>query len=551
MSIPPGQPIGPDAVLVGSYSLETLTTGMYEQPLHCVREYVQNAYDAIGAARHATILPENGGTVTIAITGSAARPTLSVRDDGAGIPAAEAVSTLVSIGASKKRSNVNAGFRGIGRLAGIAYCTTLRFTTSAVGEETGTVVEFDCARMRDYMKPGAEVRDVREVIRLCTKSRTITARPQDHFTEVEMIGLVGVGLEFAEIERLVPYLRQVCPTDYSDRFSQAAKIRSFAETLGHPIVTVEVETKYKRERTQILKAYDNSSPTANPRSPSIVTDIEPIHSAELGWHGWIGKSTFKGELTDDTVAGVRFRIKNIQIDGSDIIEDLASELTVGGTEGRLQRWAIGEIFITNPAVVPNARRDGFEDSQAWRDIRKDIKARVARRVVTLVRAASNGRKALRTIVSETIVLENSLKREWIDQATADRVIAAVDRLLARLTPEKMSGGDPTEVGEQVAKLKALKDKVVELRSRPEPQPDPEPDPEPEEPKPEDTDSEDDGGKSPGEDQPDPGAEPGAGTWPWPAEDILRAVTEVMIDDLGEEETHRLFGLARALLESRG
>jgi hypothetical protein len=232
---------------------------MYEDPLHCIREYVQNAYDAIRSAR-GTVLPDDGGLVTISISGSSSRPTLSVRDDGLGIPAADAVATLVSIGASKKRPNLNAGFRGIGRLAGVAYCTTLRFTTSAAGDSVATVVEFDCGRMRGFMRPGAEVQDVRDVIRSCVKTGTIANDSAKHFTEVEMVGLIGIGLEFAEIERLVPYLRQVCPVDYSDRFAPAPRIRAFAESLGQPIGTIEVETRYKKERTQILKAYDNATP---------------------------------------------------------------------------------------------------------------------------------------------------------------------------------------------------------------------------------------------------------------------------------------------------
>ena len=52
MSQPPNsrQAIAANDVLVGSYFLETLTTGMYENPFHCVREYVQNGFDAVQEA---------------------------------------------------------------------------------------------------------------------------------------------------------------------------------------------------------------------------------------------------------------------------------------------------------------------------------------------------------------------------------------------------------------------------------------------------------------------------------------------------------------------
>ncbi|MBO9707145.1 MAG: ATP-binding protein [Caulobacter sp.] len=556
-------PITDDAVLVGSYSLETLTTGMYENPLHCIREYIQNAYDAIRAARgHG--LSDVGGLVTVSISGTAARPTLSVKDDGTGIPEAEAVRTLVSIGASKKRPNINAGFRGIGRLAGVAYCTTLRFTTSAQGESIATVVEFDCGRMRGFMRPGADVLDVREVLRACVKTGTIPADPTKHFTEVEMIGLIGVGLEFVEIERLVPYLRQVSPVDFSDRFTPAPRIRAFTESLGHPIGTVEVETRYKKERTQILKAYDNSTPISGGKA-STIHDVELITSPDKGWHGWIGLSNFKGELTDDTVAGVRFRLKNIQVGGSEIIEELGSELTVGGTEGRLQRWAVGEVFITEPSVVPNARRDGFEDSPAWRAIKKDIKTRVARRIVTLVRGASTSRKTLKTIAAETSQVASSLQREFIDPAVADRVAATIERLLGRLSPEKLFGGEPNEVAERIAKLKELRDRLVELRARKKPEPEQNPETGPDS----GTGAESGAGDPPGtgsssgapEKEPGDGVEPGrdepgpddtngdpADEPTWTAEELYDAVYQAMVEQLGQGEADRIVQRAREILE---
>lgn len=541
------------AVIVGSYSLESLTTGMYENPLHCMREYVQNGYDAIRAARSDGLLGKNAGLVSISIGGTAKHPTITIKDDGIGIPAEDAVSILVSVGASRKWAGFNAGFRGIGRLAGIAYCGTLRFTTTAVNEDVATIVEFDCGRLRSFMRPSAKFQEVSEVIRQCASSATRPAPPEAHGTEVEMIGLTGVGVDFAEIEMLVPYLRQICPVDYSDRFSAAPRIRAFCDSINQPLGAVEVETRYKREKTQILKAYDDSSPTSDARKSSTIADVELINNAELGWHGWIGKSNFKGELTDDMVAGVRFRVKNIQIDGSDLIETLAAELTQGGTEGRLQRWAVGEVFITNPGVVPNARRDGFEDGKAWADIRADIKAKVARRVVTLVREASKSRKSLATIALEIGGISRGLSTvERLSPEQADAIVANIERVLLKLRPDKLTGGNPDEVGNHISTLKTLRELVAELRSRPQPEPGPQPEPEPGS-HPEGGEGNGDGGDNgnatdQGRETSGHGAE-GVPPEPrdWPSADMLRAVREILVADLGKEQTDRIFARADNLL----
>jgi hypothetical protein len=535
------QPFNPNDVMIGSYSLESLTTGMYEDPLHCVREYVQNGFDAIRTARSEDILVSTAGLVTISITGTAKRAILTVEDNGIGIPAAEAVGALVSVGASRKRSNTNAGFRGIGRLAGVAYCTTLRFTTTARGETVATVVEFDCGRMRGFMRPSAEWQDVRTVIQLCVTTSAIQASADTHGTKVEMVGLTGLGIEFAEIEKLVPYLRQVCPTDYSDRFTFAERIRNFATGVGQPIPTIDVETRYKRERTQILKAYDDATPTSKPKSPSTISDVEMVSSAELGWFGWIGKSNFKGELTDNNVAGIRFRVKNIQIDGSDLIETLASELTTGGTEGRLQRYAVGEVYITNQAVVPNARRDGFEDGPAWRQIRADIKTKMAKRVVALVRAASTSRPKIKAIASEIAMLKRKLEAESIAPADADAIGKALDNLLIRLKPDKLTGGEPNEIGGYVSQVKSLRERLQELRAKsPVTTADGDGD----------ADHQDgvgeDGGENEDTEEPDDEQDNSSG---WAADEVLPVLREVMIRELGVDETERLFGLAITDLEA--
>nr|WP_246718456.1 ATP-binding protein [Rhizobium laguerreae] len=518
---------------------------MYENPRHCLREYIQNSYDSIRAARASGLIEGTAGLVTVSISGTASKPTLTISDDGAGIAADLAVASLVSIGASRKRSATNAGFRGIGRLAGIAYCTTLRFTTSAPGEATETLVEFDCGQMRSYMKPGAEIQDVREVIRICTQSETRPAPAEKHFMQVEMIGLIGVGLEFIEIEELIPYLRQVCPVDYSDRFSFAPRIRAFCEGFGSPLGAIDVETRFKRERKQILKGYDNAAPTGN--GPSNVYDLQLISSAELGWYAWIGKSSFKGEIVDDTVAGVRFRLKNIQVGGSEIVEDLASELTAGRTEGRLQRWAVGEVFITNPSVVPNARRDGFEDNAAWRDIKKDVRLKVAKRVVALVRAASKSRSALKNILLEIANLDRQVLIGSQDAEAIGRLIALADRIIIKLNADKLSGIDPNEIGEQVAKVKGLRDTLVEAKGKIKKQED------------EPAGAEEQPAEETHDDTPEPegDADPAASIGdtdqheedeereePWSSEEMLASLIEVITSELGQTEAERLLVLAR-------
>ncbi len=467
----------PERVPVGSFFLETLTTGMYESAFHCIREYVQNSYDAVGDAVTAGILKAGSGKISIALGGTDNSRSLTIRDDGIGIPAAEAVDRLVALGASAKRPQRHAGFRGIGRLAGIAYCTVLRYQTKATGEEVATIIEFDCAKLRGFMAPGAEPKDISDVIKQSVTARTVPDKAHDHYTEVQMLGLVGLGHDFVQVETLLGYLGQYSPVDYAGSFPFADRIRKHAVEYSGTIPTVDVELRVGRERHVITKPYRKSYATGAGTQPSTVTRIEPIGSREHGWFGWFGISNFPGEIPDETVAGVRFRQKNIQIGDESIIESISAENTTKGTDRRLQRWTVGEIFITNTEVVPNARRDGFEDNEAWRAIQSDLKE-VTATIVKLTRNSSKNRTKLRkasAVVEEKRSLLSAQAGPLVRSA-ARQIEAELRSQLTKIEQAVSGGADPKEASRVITEIKQVQEKLSELGTKADPPPKPPPKP---------------------------------------------------------------------------
>jgi hypothetical protein len=57
------------------------------------------------------------------------------------------------------------------------------------------------------------------------------------------------------------------------------------------------------------------------------------------------------------------RVRNIQIDGTQIFGRLFDQIPNARSYRRFNDWYVGEIFVDPTALVPNARRDGFEDNQ--------------------------------------------------------------------------------------------------------------------------------------------------------------------------------------------
>ena len=128
-------------IVIGKHTLESLTSGMYSDPYVVFREYIQNAADSIDDAYKAKLLTKGNDRINISV--SPLERLIVIEDNGLGIPADKAEKTLVSIGNSQKTSDNSRGFRGIGRLSALSYCSKLTFETSFAGETTVSKIIID------------------------------------------------------------------------------------------------------------------------------------------------------------------------------------------------------------------------------------------------------------------------------------------------------------------------------------------------------------------------------------------------------------------------
>jgi molecular chaperone HtpG len=368
-------------------------------------------------------------------------------------------------------------------------------------------------------------------MRQAVSQSKFTAAPDEHYTEVEMDALTSVGLEFIEPGKLHPYLSQVCPVAYGDKFDYSDRVGALAASCGDDLGVVQIETRVKRERFPIHKPYKNEA-AAGKRGPAKLHGIQTFISKENGWYGWIGLSQFPGEITDDTVAGVRFRMKNIQVGDALIMMDLAEQLTETGSERRLPRWTVGEIFVTNPEIVPNARRDGFEDTPAWRSASTEIRDTVADRIVKLVRNASSSRSAIKSAFAFLDEVKAKLEGPPLEAAVKKKHERKLKSLIDKFSNGRLVGPDPKEVSSLISALKDLQERLARA-----------PVAEPAEP--------------PTTTSPPPGTNPGAqggpgtSSEPEPEEagepDVLDVVYGVLAEELGDEEAERLMDIIAARL----
>ncbi len=351
-------------VIIGKYTLESLTNGMYSSPLDMYREYIQNAVDSFDAAVAAGIeYPER---LRIDITINAGANTVSIRDNGCGIRADEAVSTLLDIGNSQKSNQTFRGFRGIGRLAGLSYCDKLTFRTSYKGEESRTVIEFDAQLLKDLLLPGkTESVSVEDVIDQIVTIRVEKETAQRRYFEVILEGVWDeAGLTDSNDVR--DYLVQHAPLFFSNKFKWGRTVEEKMRLKGYIIPKYHIFLN----KEELHKPYEDSFISDRvKRNIDLIQDVcvEAFYRGDqLSAILWYARTNFFGTIIDNLVKGIRIRQGNILIGDKGSCSPLFKEERFNG-------WMIGELHILDKAIIANSRRDGFEKNAAYYELLGELK----------------------------------------------------------------------------------------------------------------------------------------------------------------------------------
>ena len=354
----------------GGFILETLTIGMYGESRNAIREYIQNGFDSIQRGVQTGLLGNDEGVIRIQIDPK--NCSLTIRDNGTGIPARHATDILTSVGASAKDYRKTAGFRGIGRLAGIVFADTLTFVAKAPGDNSVTTVVFDAKRMREEMAPGrASSKSATDLIEETVSAyRARTRRLDDHYFEVRLEGLTtNAPDECLHTSSMTDFVSQIAPVPYGEDFPFARDLASEAQRSRIPIEQVRITVREGRKKPiSVTKPY-GATHQVGPKTARV--DVcEIVRSPSRHWWGWVGKKSVSGAYTDNLVAGIRVRVRNIQIDATDLVRDVFRRNAA--SHARFQDYFVGEIFVKPGVLVPNARRDSFEENPAWEKFAREL-----------------------------------------------------------------------------------------------------------------------------------------------------------------------------------
>ena len=375
-------------VQVGKYTLESLTTGMYSDPKIVYREYIQNSVDSLEIAVENGLIEKQSMRIDIIV--SAENSYISIRDNGTGIPSTEARATLMNVGNSKKRSSNNRGFRGIGRLGGMSYCDTLVFATSAENEPIKTIISFDCKRLRHLLVPGQyEDLSLSAVLEEITTVETTPEKAEKHYFLVEIKDVCGFS-DLLDISAVKSYISQVAPLPYQSRhFIYISLLKKYFSDNGYDVE--EFPIFVGEEESDLEPVYKpNKSRFRSDRNKKTVDEISSItyfdvkDDDELYALGWYGNCGWYGFLSERELSGFRVRKGNILIGDSKTMNGIFREARFNG-------WTQGEIFVLTDKLVPNARRDDFEQNDAYRKLIRILSDTVGTDIPKKIREASTTR----------------------------------------------------------------------------------------------------------------------------------------------------------------
>ena len=417
--------IDPGLIRVGGDAIELVTSGMYVSPVTIFREYVQNAADAIDHARSAGVLSrQRPGRVAITLDHQTRG--ITIRDNGIGVPVADAVSTLLAIGGSQKRGTTARGFRGVGRLAGLGYCGALEFRTKVRDEHKVAVVRWDCRELHKSLSGGMKDGDLRSIVARVASVSFEPVTGDDHYFEVRLSDILRLQGDVLLNEAAIKaHLAQVAPLDFGSHFSFADQIRDELRPYmgGQPVeLFVSGEQIWRPHRDELILPATNRRLKLNDLEIVKFADVD----GEVGAIGWLAHHDYVRSIsTAFGVRGLRARIGNIQVGDESLFDSVFKEARFNG-------WTVGEINILDRRIVPNARRDNFVVNHHYYNLLAQVSSLAGRlsqrcRLSSVTRNASLG---IERVVSEGKKVLKQQKK--LDRADASRLRAAILRARPRL-----------------------------------------------------------------------------------------------------------------------
>ena len=335
---------------IGKNLIEILMYSMYDDAKVVLREYVQNAYDAINEAVEYGILESTKyGHVNIILDSK--HRSVRINDNGTGIVKKLAAKKLLDIADSFKDGKNTAGHYGIGRLTGLQFCERLIFKTSAKGEDEYTQVVFDSNLAREILNDSNDHRNAEEVVNSISSVSLGKESTDAHYFEIEMENIRADYSQLLDEESVRDYLEEVAPIDYSTTFKnlliKTSEIPPHLKVQRDNLKSIQLSIN---NLVDIRKRYGvKIEGTGDPIKTLHYFDVIDDEYGFLAW-GWFAITAFtKAIPVKDRNRGIRLRKKNIQVGTANLLDKYFEE-------SRGNNYFYGEVFAVHDNLRPSSDR---------------------------------------------------------------------------------------------------------------------------------------------------------------------------------------------------
>lgn len=354
---------------VGAGILSIITESLYDNPIVVFREYVQNSVDSIFKEH-----PQDDYEIKIWNTNN----DLFFLDNGQGIDTQNFLTEMKKIGASTKKRQKNLGYKGIGRLSGVPYCTKLFFVNicdysnkkvqiytidSERYERIKNDEQYEMLNFTELMDKIGNFTDVKNfsdfiyMDSVIKKYRKLLEKTNTGFLVI-LQDISSVLKNTIDSEDFFINLQWLLPVDFDSDLYTAQQKELFIELIKEP----------KNEKIPPVR-YCKISYNDNPIFRPIKKEMLRNYVCKNNFKYAVGFHSFKGDkiFIDKTnlFTGIRIYIDNMLLcDENELLQNLNNYGLLSHTlNGQLQsvRGIGAMIYITDKInISANARRTFIE-----------------------------------------------------------------------------------------------------------------------------------------------------------------------------------------------
>ena len=412
-----------ESIKIGKNAIENLTIGMYEDSTIIYREYIQNAADAIDKAYQLGMYNDEEPFIDVSI--DEVSRSIKITDNAMGIKKSEIHKKLADIADSDKEKGIDKGFRGIGRLGGLAYCDTLKFKTTFKGENTVTIMSWDAKELTRMINDNSIKYSAEEVLSRVISYHEEICDDDEHYFIVELINIREENYELLNETEVRKYISTNAPVPYINKFIFRELIyKNLKDNNLQPneyMIFVNGADVFKNYSTILYDKTGNQKKKYDEIDNIEIKEFRNSKDELLAWM-WFGISTFDKQIPPcNEMRGIRLRKENIQIGSSETLVRLFKEQ-------RGIYYFIGELHAVHKELIPNAHRDYFNENQTRVEFEEEVKSFFWNELHKIYTDANKVKVSFKkeiALIDKKIEYDNKSKNGFIDSDEQEKVVEQV------------------------------------------------------------------------------------------------------------------------------